>query len=93
MRRYVVRIVTAPEPVPDAFELDRQVLAGPMLEYLEAAGLVQVHRKGPEGACFDLIQPMSDASYVGPGDWADETASKLRDKGVNAVRAPPWVKL
>jgi hypothetical protein len=81
-KTYVVRVVTDSDTA-------KYVEAGPFLECLRYAGLIQVHRASPSGfACFDLLPPATH--QAGSKQWAEMNAERMSSYGFNAVVAPKW---
>lgn len=74
-KRSVVRVVV-PDPSNEMIEW--------FCEHLRYAGVVQVHQRGGNALCFDILPPPNTKDEI----WAKQCADRMKSFSVNAVVAP-----
>lgn len=83
-REYVVRIIWDREATINAH------FNGPWLECLRYAGIATVHKDEEDKQVFDLHAPKGIADTA---LWAEVNANRMSSFGINAVKAPAWLRV
>ena len=78
MNRKVIRVVTP--------FYDKHLTIPILLDCLNHAGVIKIHRDDQEGYCFDIFQPAM--TPLGNKEWCHLNAEQMSSLGLNAVAAP-----